>query len=47
MIDILEGDVVVEAVRDLGHLWHRKVVTFRVDNSAFQRSAVKGWSRAP
>ena len=46
MIDFLEGDVVVEAVRDLGHLWHRKVVTFRVDNSAFQRSAVKGWSRA-
>ena len=33
-------------MRDLGHLWHRKVVTFRVDNSAFQRSAVKGWSRA-
>ena len=46
MIDFLEGDVVVEAVRDLGHLWHRKVVTFRIDNSAFQRSAVKGWSRA-
>ena len=46
MIDFLEGDVVVEAVRDLGHLWHRKVVTFRIDNSAFQKSAVKGWSRA-
>ena len=46
MIDFLEGDVVVEAVRDLGHLWHRMVVTFRIDNSAFQRSAVKGWSRA-
>eukprot|EP00964_Phaeocystis_antarctica_P142482 scaffold107750_cov41-Phaeocystis_antarctica.AAC.1 len=46
MIDFLEGDVVVEALRDLGHLWHRKVVTFRIDNSAFQKSAVKGWSRA-
>ena len=46
LIDFLEGDTVVEAVKDLGHLWHRKVVTFRVDNSAFQKSAVKGWSRA-
>ena len=46
LIDFLEGDTVVEAVEDLGHLWHRKVVTFRVDNSAFQKSAVKRWSRA-
>ena len=46
MIDFLEGDVVVEAVKDMGHLWHRKIVTFRIDNSAFQKSAVKGWSRA-
>ena len=45
-IDFLEGDSVVEAVEDLGHLWHRKVVKFRVDNTAFQQSAVKGWSRA-
>ena len=30
----MSGDVVVEAVRDLGLLWHHsKVVTFRVDNS--------------
>lgn len=45
-IDFLEGDTVVQAVEDLGHLWHRCVVRFRIDNSAFQQSAVKGWSRA-
>ena len=38
--------MVVEAVEDMGHLWHRQVVRFRIDNSAFQQSAVKGWSRA-
>ena len=45
-IDFLEGDAVVVAVEDLGHLWHRMVITFRIDNSSFQKSAVKGWSRA-
>ena len=46
LIDFLEGDVVVTAMRDLGHLWAEKVVRFRVDNQAFQKSAVKGNSRA-
>ena len=46
MIDFLEGDTVVVAMQDLGHLWRKMVVPFRIDNSAFQRSAVKGWSRA-
>lgn len=45
-IDFLEGDAVVVATEDLGHLWHRMVVKFRIDNTAFQKSAVKGWSRA-
>ena len=45
-IDTLEGDTVVRAARDLGHLWKHKVVPFAIDNSAFQLSAVKGWSKA-
>ena len=45
-IDTLEGDTVVKAARDLGHLWKRKVVPFFIDNQAFQASAVKGWSQA-
>jgi hypothetical protein len=46
-IDYLEGDSVLVAIEDLGRFWRRKVVRFRIDNSSFQRSAVKGWSRAP
>ena len=45
-IDFLEGDVVVQAMRDLGARWRRCLVTFFIDNSAFQLSAVQGWSRA-
>lgn len=45
-IDTLEGDTVVRAARDLGHLWKKKVVPFAIDNQAFQLSAVKGWSKA-
>ena len=45
-IDTLEGDTVVKAVLDLGHLWKHKVVPFAIDNQAFQMSAVKGYSRA-
>ena len=45
-IDTLEGDTVLKAARDLGHLWRDKIVPFSIDNQAFQRSAVKGWSRA-
>ena len=45
-IDTLEGDTVVKAARELGHLWKKKRVTFFIDNQAFQASAVKGWSFA-
>ena len=45
-IDTLEGDTVVKAARDLGHLWRKKVVPFFIDNQAFQASAVKGYSQA-
>ena len=45
-IDVLEGDTVVKAAAELGHLWHQCRVPFLIDNQAFQRSAVKGWSRA-
>ena len=45
-IDRLEGDTVVSAVETLAHKWYRKVVTIHIDNSAFQLSARKGWSRA-
>ena len=45
-IDYLEGDTVTVAVADLAHLWHHKRVPMRVDNRAFQASAVKGWSKA-
>ena len=45
LIDYLEGDVVVVAVEQLGHLWSKCRVPFGVDNSAFQRSAHKGRSK--
>ena len=45
LIDYLEGDTVVQALRELGHLWRGRVVVFKVDNSAFQKSARKGRSR--
>jgi len=45
-IDFLEGDAVTVAAEDLGPGWRKCMVRFRVDNRAFQRSAVKGWSRA-
>ena len=45
-IDFLEGDAVVLAVEDLGPGWHRCVVPIYLDNTAFERSAVKGWSHA-
>ena len=45
MIDFLEGDTVVRAIEELGHLWYGCLVTFKVDNTAFQKSAQKGRSR--
>ena len=44
LIDYLEGDTVVEAVRRMCVRWRQCVVPFGVDNSAFQRSAAKGRS---
>ena len=46
MIDFLEGDTVVEAVRALAPRWRGCVVEFWIDNSAFQKSGAKGRSRA-
>ena len=45
-IDALEGDAVVKAAGDLGHLWSERIVPFSIDNQSFQISAAKGWSRA-
>jgi hypothetical protein len=47
LIDELEGDTSFAALDDLGKaglLYHR-LVRIRIDNSAFQLSAFKGWSR--
>ena len=41
MIDFLEGDTVVEAVRALAPKWRGCVVEFWIDNSAFQKSGAK------
>ena len=46
LIDFLEGDAVVLAAQDLGAGWYRCVVPMYIDNTAFQRSATKGWSKA-
>ena len=45
-IDFLEGKTVVHCVEDNGHRWSGMIVRFHIDNSAFQASAVKGWSHA-
>ena len=45
-IDAMEGDWVEVALDRLGHTWRGMRVPFGVDNQAFQRSQVKGRSRA-
>ena len=47
LIDELEGDTSFAALYDLGEagLLYRRLVRLRIDNSAFQLSAYKGWSR--
>ena len=45
-IDAMEGDWVEVALDRLGPTWRGKRVPFGVDNQAFQRSQVKGRSRA-
>ena len=45
-IDFLEGDAVVLCAEDLGRGWYRCVVPIYLDNTAFERSATKGRSKA-
>ena len=45
-IDFLEGDTVLVAMQDVFSDKRNCIALFRIDNRAFQRSAVKGWSRA-
>ena len=45
-IDELEGDAVRRAAATRGHTWHGCRVPVYIDNSAFQLSLRKGWSRA-
>ena len=45
-IDELEGDAVRRAAAALGHTWRGMRVPIYIDNSSFQRSFAKGWSRA-
>ena len=46
-IDALEGDVVVAAIEAAGDMhWRGKRIPLYIDNSAFQLSGVKGWSKA-
>ena len=45
-IDYLEGDWVTTAAEDLAPLNQGCLLPFGIDNSAFQLSAKKGWSRA-
>jgi hypothetical protein len=45
-IDELEGDAVLRAARALSSGWRGKRVPFYIDNSAFQLSLKKGWSKA-
>ena len=46
-IDFLEGDTIVSAVERWGYLWAGMIITFMVDNQAFQLAAGrKKWSKA-
>jgi hypothetical protein len=45
-IDFLEGDTMICSVETQGPTWAHKLVQYKMDNQSFQRSAVKGWSRA-
>jgi hypothetical protein len=45
-IDFLEGDTVIHAIERQGERWRKKSIPFGIDNQAFQKSAVKGSSRA-
>jgi hypothetical protein len=45
-IDFLEGDTMISSVESQGPTWAKKLIRYKMDNQAFQKSAVKGWSRA-
>ena len=45
-IDFLEGDTMICSVESQGPTWAGKLVRYKMDNQAFQKSAVKGRSRA-
>ena len=45
-IDFLEGDTMICSVESQGPTWTGKIVRYNMDNQAFQKSAVKGRSRA-
>jgi len=45
-IDFLEGDTMICSVESQGPTWAGKIVRYNMDNQAFQKSAVKGRSRA-
>ena len=45
-IDFLEGDTMICSVETQGPMWAHKLVQYKMDNQSFQKSAVKGWSRA-
>ena len=45
-IDFLEGDTMICSVESQGPTWKGKIVRYNMDNQAFQKSAVKGRSRA-
>ena len=45
-IDFLEGDTMICSVESQGPTWKGRLVRYNMDNQAFQKSAVKGRSRA-
>ena len=45
-IDFLEGDTMIVSVESQGPTWKGRLVRYNMDNQAFQKSAVKGRSRA-
>ena len=45
-IDFLEGDTMICSVESQGPMWAKRLIRYKMDNQAFQKSAVKGWSRA-
>ena len=45
-IMVLEGHTAYQCASDCGYLWRGLRVVYHVDNTSFQQSAKKGWSRA-